>query len=296
MFHIYIYTPSEKNSNYIPHLIEHCVFWSINENNFFDSQNIFEWNSTYYSYYILDSTNKDALENFIQKITQEIPNSLIDYEHKVLTKECENNNYNQKLIEKIWQKLYSKNYKYAKSGRKIYSDIKNYHQIYYKPDKIIVLENHTKYFSNKITSDINIIEKFNTKIWDSSDNIYIFSHEIIDLYIISILSDLLDKYIHFSLRHIDGEYNISSYETIYWDFEQHIFIAIRPEILDKIKNINTVFINNYIQYSLQNKIYLQDKDFDGSCMIKYSQTLSQKDKKFILSNIWTYYEKFISQI
>lgn len=296
MFHIYIATPSQNNSNYLAHIVEHCVFGKVNTEKFFQSEIITEWTSTYYTYYILDSNDKNELKKFIQQISKKIPNSLIDYEHQVLKKECENNNYNQKLIQRIWQNLYSKNFKYAKAGRKIYSEIQNYHQKHYTPDKIIVLENDTKYFNWKINSKINIIQKLNIKIsWDK-DTIFIFSHWTIKLYIVSILSDLFDKYLKFSLRFVDGEYNTDSYETIYWDFEKHIFIAIRPDILDKIKNIDDTFIKNYIKYCLQKKTYLQDKDFDGSCMVKYGYTLSNSQKSNILNNIWKYYEIFISQI
>lgn len=296
MFHIYIWTPVQNNSNYVAHIIEHCALGKVEIKNFFQSETITEWTSTYYTYYILNSNNTDDLEIFLQQISKKIPNSLINYEHQVLKKECENNNYNQKLIQKIWQNLYWKNFKYAKAGRKIYSEIQNYHQKYYSRDKIIILEQDTKYFNWDTQSEISIIQKLNIKIWQDKDNVFIFSHWIIELYIVSIISDLFDKYIKFSLRFIDGEYNIGSYETIYWDFESHIFIAIRPDILDKIKNIDDIFIKNFIKYSLQNETYLQDKDFDGSCMVKYGYTLSNNQKSNILNNIWTYYELFISQI
>lgn len=296
MFHIYIGTPSQNNSNYLAHIVEHCVFGKVDIKNFFHAENITEWTSTYYTYYILDSNDKNELKKFLQQISKKIPNSLIDYEHQVLKKECENNNYNQKLIQKIWQNLYWKNFKYAKAGRKIYSEIQNYHQEHYSPEKIIVLENDIKYFNSQINSELKIIQKINVNILWDKDNVYIFSHWIIELYIVSILSNLFDRYIKFSLRFIDGEYNTDSYQTIYWDFESHIFIAIRPDILDKIKNIDDIFIKNFIKYSLQNETYLQDKDFDGSCMVKYGYTLSNNQKSNILNNIWTYYELFISQI
>lgn len=296
MFHIYIGTPIQNNSNYVAHIIEHCAFGKVKIKNFFQSEIITEWTSTYYTYYILDSDNQDELEFFLQQITKKISKSLIKYEHQVLKKECENNNYNQKLIQKIWQNLYWKNFKYAKTWRKIYDEIQNYHQKYYSRDKIIVLEQDTKYFNWDIQSEINIIQKFNIKIWWDKDNVFIFSHWIIELYIVSIISDLFDKYIKFSLRFIDGEYNIGSYETIYWDFEKHIFLSITPNILKKIKYIDSEFIQNYIRYTLWKNRYLEDKDFDGSCMVKYGYTLSNSQKTNILSNTWQYYKLFISQI
>lgn len=295
MFHIYIATPTYNNSNYTAHIIEHCVFGKIDQDNFFQAEIITEWTSTYYTYYILDSDNKDDLELFIQQITKEIPNSLINYEHEVLKKECENNNYNQKLIQKIWQSLYWNNFKYTKSWRKIYSQIKNYHQYYYTREKIIVLENDTKYFDWEITPAINIIKKIKLKIWSDKDTVYIIKHWITELYIISLLSDLIDKYIKLNLRFLDGEYNTNSYETIYWDYDKHIFLAITPSISEKVKNINSEFIKNYTQYSLLNNKYIEDKDFDGSCMVKYWYTLSNGQKSNILKKLHKHYSDLISQ-
>lgn len=296
MFHIYIGTPIKNNSNYLAHIIEHCVFGKINIERFFQSEIITEWTSTYYTYYILDTNNKNDLENFIQQITKIIPKSIIAYEHEVLKKESENNNYRQKLVQKIWQNLYWKHFKYSKIGRKKYIEIQNYHKKYYSRENIIVLENDTKFFDWNISATINIEQKMHLRIWSDRDTVFIFSHSITQLYVISFLSDLFDKYIKFSLRFIEGQYNTDSYETIYWDYDKHIFLSVTPSTLEKIKKIDSEFIKNYIQYSLSNHRYLKDKDFDGSCMVKYWYTLSPDQKSNIINNISKYYQLFISQI
>lgn len=293
MFHIYIKTPLFNNSQYVSHLVEHCVWWKISENDYFKYEWIDAWCSTYYSYYILNTNSKKELNDFIDRILLPILKETIKYEHKVLKEESKNNNYSQKLTQKIWKLLYWKTFTYAKTWKMIYSTVQEYHQKYYTKNNIIILENEEKYFNEKIIENLNIYKKFDIKIGEDKDNAFVFKHWIVELFIISLLSELFDHYIKFKLRYIDKQYDTSSFETIYWDYEDYIYFAITPSTIDNIKNINSIFIDNYIKNNLKNKTYLNDKDFDGSCMVKYWYTLSNEQKKELLNNLQEYYYKFI---
>ncbi len=293
MYHIYLYTPLYKNWNFIPHIIEHSVFWKVSENNFFKYKSIDAWCYIYHSYFILNTNEKKELNDFIKQILSTISKETIKYEHKVIKEESKNKNYSQKLIWKIGKILYWNTFKYSNSDKIIYSKIQKYHEKYYVKNNIIILENNTKFYEKKLNSNLDLYKKIEIKIWMDKDTVYIFKHWIVELYIISLLSDLIDNYINFWLRYQEYKYNTSSYETIYWDFEDYIYLAITPKMINNVKKINSNFIKNYINYSLSKKTYIEDKDFDGSCMVKYWYTLSNKQKKEILNNLNKYYTKLI---
>ena len=292
MFHIYIYTPLYNLWNYIPHIIEHCAYNIKSEKDFFKYGNEEFWNSTYYSYFILETNDKSILAEFIENLSNTPLKELIQYEHCIIKKENKHPEYSQKLINKIWKELYWKKFNFNQTWKVLYSKVLNYHKKYYKKNNMIILENNIKYYTWKLDTKLKLHKNIKINIEKETELIYIFKHSIETLFTIYLISDLIDNFLYYNSRFKNKEYFRT--DSIYWDFEDYIYISIDINNIKLSENINKSFISEYINNNLNKKDYLSNKDFDGSCMVKYWYTLSNEHKKELLLNLEKYYAKLIS--
>jgi predicted Zn-dependent peptidase len=103
MYHIFVKTPLYKNSNFVPHLVEHCMLPKVtNPKEYFEISNFFGNNYTYYSDFILETDKEEVLNNFLDKILMEtIDEKNIKYERKVIKSEVVEFKFRKQLINKI---------------------------------------------------------------------------------------------------------------------------------------------------------------------------------------------------
>jgi hypothetical protein len=138
---IYLYTPPHQLSTYIPHLIEHAVLWGIaSGKEYFKNLKYTAENYTYYTCFIIDVADEQELSEFWDRITQPLSKKVIKYEKEVLRQELHYPQYTQRLIDRIWKKLFWKNFQYSRVSKSTYSAINQYHSNYYQIDKMIVAE------------------------------------------------------------------------------------------------------------------------------------------------------------
>lgn len=290
MFNIYIYTPFYNNWNYIPHLIEHCVTNIKSEKDYFLYNNLKASCNTFCTYFILPTKNKKYLNDFIKKILSPINNDLIKYEHKVIIDENDSYDFEKDLIKKIWKKLYWKTYNYTQNWKISYNITIDYHKKYYTKENIIILENDIKYYNWEIKTNFELFNTYKIK----KECVYVFKHNMIDFYILIQISDLINEYISYKKRYFEEKYYRN--DSIFWDYENFIFLSINKESLNLYKNINVSFIDKFINNNLKNKDYLNVKYFDWTSMILYWYTLSDNDKKNIIVGLKEYYSIFLKSI
>jgi predicted Zn-dependent peptidase len=103
MYHIFVKTPLYKNSNFVPHLVEHCMLPKVtNPKEYFEISNFFGNNYTYYSDFTLKTDKEDVLNNFLNKIlTETIDEKRINYERKVIKSEISKLSFRKQVINKI---------------------------------------------------------------------------------------------------------------------------------------------------------------------------------------------------
>lgn len=287
MFHIFIKTPLYKNSNYVPHIIEHCVIPLVsNPNIFFETSHI-RWEVyTYYTNFFLDTDSQDELDAFVAQIQKPLTKKRIQYEQAVIRDEVADMPYNKKIINKIGEKIYGSPLKYSQTHRVSFEEIDAYHQKYYTPQNIVILENDAK------SRDISLGKYTYSKTFDirsreGTERVFLFDYTMENLYITTMLAELFDEYLHYHARHIASRYFSS--EVFVWEFESAIFLSIEKHTdLKIIRQIPENFISAFVEYKLSKFEKIDFSEVDGVSMIQFGYVLSECSKREIYRNLMKY--------
>jgi hypothetical protein len=283
IYHIYIYTPLHQLSTYIPHLIEHTVLWGIaNGKEYFKSLKYTAENYTYYTCFTINVADEQEFSEFCDCITQPLSKKVIKYEREVLKQELHYPQYTQRLIDRIWKKLFWKNFQYSRVSKSTYSAINKYHSNYYQIDNMIVAERDL--VSQEIkASIISYSDSFDISLQWEKERVFTTTHSVIWLFINEMLQKLFDDYLNFSTRYIGWKYHTS--EVIAWEFDEYIFLAINTADVVYISQISEDFISAFIineLFCFSNSAYL---DIDGSTMLKYGYCIDENSKREIIKRL-----------
>ena len=142
---IYLKTPLINKSKIIPHLVEHCAWHPAkNSDKYFK---LSYWLDAVtcidYTYFEFDNRvdYKEAIKSLISPITEK---SFL-YEKEIIQQELEDLSYGQRIYEYVVKKYLDSDFsmnQYEKASRK---NVKDYHEKYYTPDNIIVVEDTNNY-------------------------------------------------------------------------------------------------------------------------------------------------------
>lgn len=106
MYHIFIKTPPQKHTNYMPHLLEHCVVNNFldNEKNFIAYFNIISaYTTSRYTQYSCESRKCATL--LCKQLLIPISQKRIQHEVKRIEEEYNEISYQKKLFEKLQKTL-----------------------------------------------------------------------------------------------------------------------------------------------------------------------------------------------
>jgi len=298
MYNIYIKTPLVNNSIHIPHLVEHSLFWKVNDiKDFFSLE---EKSMSTYPYYTLIKLFEDWDENlkrFLIKIKEKLSKENIIFEKKIIAEENTDISYYQLLIEKIWKKLYWEQFNYNKTNKVKYIDVINYHQNFYTDENIFIVEKNKNFKNIDLNSEENkkfkLKNSFEIKIRWEKENVFIFENNLLNWFLITLFDNLIDNYLTFNLYHKKWKYYY--WESDFWFFNDFVYISIWKEF-KYLKWIDKIFIKNYIEYKLRKfkkDIFI---DFDWVSLVKFGYTLSDNSKKEIIKNLDYYFWKFLKSI
>lgn len=293
MYNIFIYNPLYKDSNYIPHLIEHTILCSFNNiNQFFNNYDI-KWESyTYYTNYIIKS-NTIWEKEIINLLLWWINKECLKYERKILKEELANMTYSLDITNIVWELFYNKKLKYSKICKSSFEEIEQYYNKYYQRDNIILLPTDRK------LNDIKIDDFIIWKIIDFNHKheklvAYTFDYSIQNLFIIEYIVDAFDFYLNYFQRHTQWKYFLN--EIIYWEYDDFIFFCYSKESQEILNTISKEFVEQYIKYKLLN-FNKQNFDYmDWPLIMKFGYSLSKKSKYSIIENIEKYINIFLNEI
>lgn len=287
MFHIFLKTPLYKNSNFVPHLIEHLVLSDINSSSkYFQNKNRFWENYLYYTNFFLETKSKTELNNFLEKICSPLDKNKISYEKKVLFDELSETKYIKKLINKLIKKYFDIKIKYSKVQKVSNKEVFDYHNKYYKKENFIILETD-KVEKKFLDEEFVVKDFFDLKIENTKEKIFLFDFSVQNIFITNFLQELFEEYICYVDRYFSGKYY--SNEVFLWEFEEIIFMSISEKDFWKILEIPNDFIKNFIKYKLNNFKKIDFSENDGISMLRFWYTFSDNDKKKILNNLEKYF-------
>lgn len=142
---IYIKTPLINKSKMIPHLVEHCAWHPAkNLDKYFE---LSYWLDAVtcidYSYFEFDKRvdYKEAIKSLISPITEK---SFL-YEKGIIQQELEDLSYGQKIYEYVVKKYFDSDFSMNQYEEVSREDVKNYHEKYYTPENMIVVEDTNNY-------------------------------------------------------------------------------------------------------------------------------------------------------
>ena len=129
----------------IPHLVEHCTWHStLNLNDYFD---LSYWSdgviNTDYTYFEFDK--RIDYKYAIEKLSQPIKKESFLYEKKMIKQELEDVSYDQRIYECVVKKYLDSDFSMNKFEEVSREDVKNYHEKYYTPENMIVVEDTNNY-------------------------------------------------------------------------------------------------------------------------------------------------------
>jgi hypothetical protein len=294
IFHIVVYTPNLNNSNYTSHLLEHTLI-----HNTWNYDDFFYWQNT-----LVSANTYTFCTEYTIKWDESIVNKWVDLlckipiinrftvEKKSVLDELSQYNYSNNIFHKLWQYLYWKSFKHAKTWNISYNILLEYHKKYYRKKSIIIIERDMKFWI--CNSELEYIYYLKLKISiNQSASIFYTDCRLSNIYILYFLSDLLNSYLVYYNQTISWMYNFDY--TFSWEFEKHLFLSIPLEFENLLLNIDEKFINFYINNKISK---FKRKDLinqDWVSMILFWFSLENDKIISIIKNLNKYYS-FITQL
>lgn len=292
MFNIYIKTPPINNSIYIPHLVEHSLWWKIKTSkDYFDFPDEQMSTDTYYTILTLYSDSKKDLKKFLELVKKPLEKEKILYEKKRIKEENNEISFSQVLCEKIWKKFYWKSYNYNWTQKVNIQDIIDYHEQFYINWEFFICEENKNFEDFNLENfSLKLKEKFNLSLRWEKWVIFIFENKILNWYFIKILDNFLENFFRF--EDIYKNYKYNSAETIYWNFPDFVYISIWKNDIERVKNVSDEFIKNFIDFKLKKFEWWNENNFDWVSIMNNWFTFSDKTKKEFLENFWKFFQEF----
>lgn len=175
---IYLRTPLINNSKMVPHLVEHCTWHSaLNLDDYFD---LSYWAdgliNTDYTYFEFDK--RVDYENAIKKLTNKITKESFSYEKEIIKQELEDISYGQRIYEYVVKKYLNSDFSMNQYDEVSREDVKNYHEKYYTPENMIVINDTNNYeviqaWFKAEKNNKNLIKKISKKSFNFENDKYL---------------------------------------------------------------------------------------------------------------------------
>jgi hypothetical protein len=256
MFHIFVHTPLDKNSEYIAHLIEHCMFSGIDSpKKYYEQEDAWGTSYTYYTSYTLKTDSDEELQAFLRKLRSDIPNSIIAYETKVLRDECSSRPYFKRLLDAIGKVKYGPKFAYCSPKKYSYSAVHEYHATWYKQGKMVVIEKDGDPQDIPLKG-VNWKESFSLKLGKERETVFVADFTPESLFVSCMFEKLFDDYLDYYHRYQQAKYYWN--DTLQGEFEDMVFISVDTKYLPVISSIPQDFIQEFIARQL---VMLETSDF-----------------------------------
>lgn len=259
MYHIFIKTPPYQKTNYMPHLLEHCVVNNFldNEKNFITYFNsITAYTTSRYTQYSCDT--KKCITLLSKHLLAPIPQKRVDHEVQRIHEEYSETTYQKRLFEKLQKTLDPESWSILKKHSVSKKSLWEYQNTYYNT-YILTDDNYNIVFSNvsvkeknrkkTTTSDKVHFQNYKYKLnnitfqWRKNTVLYHNYNNASDIYIGDFIATLLRAWIDFHAANITPQYhleNIGFFKT-----EKHIIITIPTEYIETIKSLSQSFFDEY---------------------------------------------------
>lgn len=296
---LFFKTPYYKNSNFIAHLVEHCILHpSKNDVEQWVLTTRLTWSLHWeFSYITYDSfISKEKISTLIYKpITQDI----IDYEYKIFEEEFGSVNYVMRVLEKLakgffWDSRTGRQQKYE------IEEIKAYHEKHYINWEYVLINDDGVLIEHNIQNIINLeqftISPINYELiyleWQKNLILYSSLNSYIDTLYYFFLYDVIKSRDTYKKRFDLESYYYHSPSDLYTS--NHCVIRISPHTAldvteDFFNSQKAYFINHlkdnwYSQLHAQSLLYLRQK-YDIELAVSMIENISYSSYKEILDNI-----------
>ena len=238
-----IYTPLYKNSQAIPHIIEHCIWkkypftnkWFFKEKLPFTKEITWEITSIISDIWITTDT-------IINMLKQDFEIDVYNYEKKIMKDECKNMHQWWLIYEAMIKKITNKNIEL--NNRKIdnYESVKKYYKQYYTPKNFLIFDDNVDLYDEFKLEFLgeDILKVFQSFAWKNKELFHEFVFDESQFYILWYewfsFSDyrylvfsriIFDTYCTYSMRYKQWIYY---YESATFDFfNKYIWITV-PQI------------------------------------------------------------------
>lgn len=219
---IFIKTELYKNSKYLPHLLEHCIWDAKNPENYFKtiSKNFL----TCFNDYILIETVEKNIEK-IKEIIFKIPDkNKINFEKKVLKDELTETYFKKKIENKIWKILFWKDLNLIKNQKVSFEEVLDYHKKKFKKENIIFTTDDFEILEDNFIFE----EKFSKKLDFKEKSFYLKVDKIPCFVYVKKFENYLDYFLFFFLEYFYE--NLFSYQIRFQEwfyFYEHDFYSFR---------------------------------------------------------------------
>jgi hypothetical protein len=137
---IYVKTPLFNHSKAVPHMVEHCV-----EHNVLSLSDFFLYaygmeGTIFADYTVFEHDERIDYTYLIEKFTEPLNPKYFAFEQNILQEECQETTYHQGMYEHLVQKIFTPNISLNSAKNIVWSDVVKYHQQYYTPSTIIVVD------------------------------------------------------------------------------------------------------------------------------------------------------------
>lgn len=282
---ICVYTPFVNNSKFIPHIVEHCIFWKIsNIDLYFQYYNIDVYVRSFITVFNIEWNDDIALVKILQR---PLDISCIRYEYGVIKQECLVNNYWQLLFEKIWKILVHKDFNNNHIETLNIQGILDYHLSYYQNWNFFILNN------NLLTKTLHLLPpKINQTIHVMDNTIYVFNFSTEAIFFCYFLVEMLNEYLCFIMRFRRWQYDFQECAMMF--YEKYVIISVYD--IWVIRNIPIWFFDRWCINFMSN-IWIKLKYFkelDGVMLIKYGYTITLNEKKKMIQKVYDFYLSIFS--
>ena len=175
---IYLRTPLINNSKMVPHLVEHCTWHPAkNLDKYFE---LSYWLDAVtcidYTYFEFDK--RVYYENAIKKLTNKITKESFSYEKEIIQQELEDLSYDQRIYEYVVKKYLNSDFSMNQYDEVSREDVKNYHEKYYNPENMIVINDTNNYkviqaWFKAGKNNKNLINKMSKKSFNFENDKYL---------------------------------------------------------------------------------------------------------------------------
>lgn len=270
-----IYTPLYKNSQAVPHIVEHCIWkkypftheWFFRDKLPFTKEITWEFTSIVSDIWI-------SVETVINMLKQDIDTEVYNYEKKILKEECKNMHQWWLIYESMIKKITNKNIEI--NGWKInnYKEVEKYYKKYYSQDNIIIYDDNVgiydefnleflwkdilNYFQSLVWKSRNIFHKF---VFDDV-KFYMFWYEWLDFvnyWNLVFTRIIFDSFCTYFMRYKEWIY---FYESATFDsFDKYIWVTVPQydytSLNENFFNEAKLYIKSILEtWSLKEKIFL----------------------------------------